>query len=202
MPYVKMVKIPNPTLFEDLGLESVLFHVRGLPDHKITIWIETYRNEELQERLTWGAYRIPYKGEAVEEDFRFSCLRRPGEMGSQVMWTFGFCQTRWPSENVDTSYRRGWMEDPMRDTMIISTTSDRQAKLIVGEPVTVWEAEGCAFPVWGASEFRKENPFVLTIKCRMDAPSLEEVTEAQKGSVSGFLEGQPEAVPQTTTQRN
>lgn len=183
LPCVRKVDVPSAAFFRDLGLEVCHFEVRGLKDHKVTIWIETYKDGELLEDLSWGSWKTPPKNEPVEERFRFSRRHRPASgpnKPKQVIWHFGFDGS---TMNLD------WRDDPLHglNTVSMGFRSDT-VTLVDGATVTIWSmgASNRASMSMGEDEMVKQNPLAVLIKCRMDS-----LAPSEQRSVHGKFSGTP-----------
>jgi len=180
--YVATVDIPNAVAFEDLGLKIQRFRARGLPDHRIVIWMEVYVDGKLREDLSRGSWRTPAKGEAIDETFRFSRRHRGAtkEDGlNEVIWQFAFDGTRGLHD---------WMADPLEGISSSCGPVAERLPLAVGETQTVLRLVASDGPSMftGSDESALKNPYAVLFKCRMLGPDPKGRT-----SVTGSFSGLP-----------
>jgi len=179
--YVTQLEVPDAVFLQDLGLEACHFEVRGLKGHKVTIWIELYKDGQLNEDLCRGAWVSPLADKRVEETFRFSRIHRVGPRKSeagQVFWQFGFDTTR---------ELRDWMADPLKGSYHIAYAPRAEdVSLVPGQTATVWylAASDGSYVSCGSAEAVLRNPVAILIKCRMDALGPNE--QDSVGSFSGL----------------
>jgi hypothetical protein len=189
--FVKKLEISEKVdvLLQDAGMKGEVFKVKGKKDHKLSIWLETYVNGNLQESFSMGETVIPKKGERVEKKFRFSRLRKLThgfQQPEQVIWQFGF---------TDSRSLQSWKTDPLRKADLTSVDGDiGSVRLTPGQTKTIWKLKAAGpdedvIQSGSESEIINTHYAVLLIKCRMEKRKPgEEARSSTYDDVTGFIE--------------